>query len=309
MSRARVGEALDRRFVPPPARLLHRRCACGNHTSGHGECAECIRKKQAVPQAVATADETRSRTADGRRGHDFSRVPTNRGVHSFNGAEDEAGQESVNLDPSAPSSRAAARQQVVACPSSTRVDDVTDLTQAGVQAGYLSGYGIVARMRVLPDRTTWDGKQVTESLTQTSSTCPQGLTQPGPCSGSSTFTIGVESGGSGVIVKQPAMRNRFYDFHTSRSKSVSFLHDAGRNPAGLNACEVVCRQDYACDGVPIGTHTITRRFRKGTLNGKNVTLIDVTKDDNPAGPGDFPQRTLPRGQEYAGLAADPGEIA
>jgi hypothetical protein len=308
MGHARVGEALDRRFVPAPGRLLQRRCACGNHTAGHGECAECSRKKQTLHRAAITADDTRYEMADARRGHDFSRVPTARDIASLNGAEDEQGEESVNLNPAAPSPRQAAPQRVAACPSSTRVDEVTDLTQAGLQAGYLSAYGIIARMRVLPDRTTWDGKQVKESFTPISSTCPQDLTKPGPCSGDSTFTIGAESGGSGVIAKQPAMRNRLYDFHTSRSKTVSFLHDAGRNPAGLNACEAVCRQDYACDGVAIGTHTVTRRFRKGTFNGKDVTIIDVTKEDNPAGPGDFPQRTLPRGQEYAGLAAEPGAI-
>jgi hypothetical protein len=288
---------------------MQRRCACGNHTAGHGECAECSRKKQALHRAAVTAEDTRyQRADDARHGHDFSRVPTGRGVASFNGAEDAQGEESVNLNPAAPSPRQAAPQRVAACPSSTRVDEVTDLTQAGLQAGYLSAYGIIARMRVLPDRTAWDGRQVTESLSQTSNNCPQGLTNPGPCNGNSTFTIGGASGGSGVIAQQPAMQNRFYDFHTSRSRTVSFLHDAGRNPAGLDACEAVCRQDYACDGVPIGTHTITRRFHKGSFNGRDVTIIDVTKEDNPAGPGDFPQRTLPRGKEYAGLAAELGEI-
>jgi len=39
----------------------------------------------------------------------------------------------------------------------------------------------------------------------------------------------------------------------------------------------VCQQEYSCDGVVIGRHTITRTFRKGTQAGTPVTLIDVTK--------------------------------
>jgi hypothetical protein len=128
-----------------------------------------------------------------------------------------------------------------------------------------------------PDARTWDGVQITESVTSRSTTtCPASLTSA-PCAGHSTFTIGGQSGGSGVIAVQPAMHNRFYDFHTTRSQSLSFLHDATRNPAGLNACRVVCGQEYSCGGNVIGRHTITRNFRKGTYGGQNVTLIDVTK--------------------------------
>jgi hypothetical protein len=240
---------------------------------------------------------------------DFSQVPITTSTDSFDGPMEEEGEESVNL-PLPPTRQAPTPvQSAPLCPVTTRVDDVTDLTPAGLQAGFLSAYGIIARMRVLPDRTTWDGRQITESLTQTSSTCPAGLTQPGPCNGSSTFTVGAASGGSGVIPQQPAVRNRFYDFHTSRSRTISFLHDPGRNPAGMNSCEAVCRQEYSCNNMVIGTHMITRRFRKGRFNGQNVTIIDVSKVDNPAGPGDFPMRTLPPGQEYASLTSEPGAIA
>jgi hypothetical protein len=240
---------------------------------------------------------------------DFSQVISATDTDSCDGPVEEEGEESVNL-PLPPVRQAPTpAQPVPLCPVTTGVDDVTDLTPAGLQAGFLSAYGIIARMRVLPDRTTWDGRQITESLTQTSNTCPAELTRPGPCNGSSTFTVGAASGGSGVIPQQPAMRNRFYDFHTSRSRSISFLHDAGRNPAGINACEVVCRQEYSCNNMVIGAHMITRRFRKGSFNGRNVTIIDVSKVDNPAGPGDFPMRTLPPGQEYASLTSEPGEIA
>jgi hypothetical protein len=163
------------------------------------------------------------------------------------------------------------------CPTTTQVDGTTDLTAAGLAAGFRSAYGIVVRMRVTPDVRSWDGVRVSESFAPVSSTCPAGLTVPGPCSGDATFTVGAPSGGSNVLAVQPGVRNCFYDFHTSRSRTVSFLHDATRNPAGLDSCEVVCRQDYSCDGVVIGQHTVTRTFRKGVQGRTPVTIVDVTK--------------------------------
>lgn len=308
---------------PSPKRgtmlTLRRKCACGNHTLGGGECSACSKNEQVLQQESISSRGRGSRTGKGevssiihalpRFAQDFSQVTIATGTDSFDGLVEEEREESVNL-PLPPARQAPTPMQPVPlCPVTTRVDTVTDLTPVGLQAGFLSAYGIIARMRVLPDRTTWDGRQVTESLAQTSSTCPAGLTRPGPCNGSSTFTIGVASGGSRVIPQQPAMRNRFYDFHTSRSRRISFLHDPGRNPAAMNSCEAVCRQEYSCNNSVIGTHLITRRFRKGRFNGRNVTIIDVTKVDNPAGPGDFPMRTLPPGQEYASLTSEPGEIA
>jgi hypothetical protein len=318
--------------------LLQRKCACGQHTIGGGECAECDKKNRSLQRATRNSElgtrnsdsqlgllreklsspgqhqdrETRS-FFDPRFGNDFSRVPINNGSHSSNGLEDDEGKESVDLPVSRPVSPPVPTQPLPrvtpTCPSGTRVDNTTDLTQAGLQAGFLSGYGIIARMRVLPDATTWDGKQITETLAQASSTCPATLTQPGPCSGSSTFTVGGASGGSNVSPVQPAVRNRFYDFHTSRSRTVSFLHDPTRNPAGMNSCETVCQQLYSCNGLPVGMHTITRRFSKSIFNRRNVTIVNVTKQDPVSGPGDFLPRTLPPGQEFAGRSSEQGELA
>lgn len=219
--------------------------------------------------------------------------------YSRDGLEDEEGEESVNLQAPPVTQPSTQPQPAPSCPASVRVDNVTNLTQAGLQAGFLSAYGIIARMRVLPDSRTWDGKHVTESLMQISNTCPSGLTRPGPCNGNSTFTVGAASGRSVLIPQQPAMRNRFYDFHASRSRNISFLHDPNRNPTGMNSCEAVCLQRYSCNGIVIGTHTVKRQYHKGTFNGRNVTIISVTKQDLVSEPGDFPVRTLPLGLEYA----------
>jgi len=225
--------------------------------------------------------------------------------HSPNGPEDDEGYESLNTPIRSATQGVTRSQAPPPCPAGTRVDTTTDLTQAGLQAGFRSAYGIIARMRVLPDQTNWDGAQISESLSQTSSTCPPGLTVPGPCSGNSTFTVGAASGGSAVSSRQPGMRNRFYDFHTSRSRTVSFLHDVARNPTRMNSCETVCLQLYYCNGAIIGMHPITRHFRKGTFNGQDVTIIDVTKQNPVSDMGDFPERTLPSGQEYAGRDSEP----
>jgi hypothetical protein len=262
--------ARDRNRLPPARFSLHRPHACGKCKASGRACSSCASNR--------------------------------------NGDVDDESLESCNIPLRSPGSQS--RRPATAaptCPTGTRVDAVTDLNDAGFQAGFMSGYGITARMRVLPDRIDWAGKEVVEVLSQTSSTCPAGLTNPGPCHGGSTFTIGAPSGRSRVGAQQPAVRNTFYDFHTSRSSIVSFLHDRGRNPANLDACEAVCRQSYLCDGQVIGTHEITRRFRKGRFAGRDVTIIDVTKTDRMQGPGDFPQRTLPEGESYAGVESAPPE--
>jgi hypothetical protein len=163
------------------------------------------------------------------------------------------------------------------CPTSTAVDSTVDLTPAGLAAGYLTAYGSMARMKVLPDATTWDGVSVVESMVSGNSTCPATLTQPGPCRGGSTFVVGAASGRSNVQPVQPAARNTFYDFHTTHTRALSVLHDSTRNPAGVNSCQVVCNQTYSCGGAVIGHHTITRSFSKGTFKGQDVTMVSVTK--------------------------------
>jgi hypothetical protein len=306
-----------------PAAVLQRRCACPfddpqaeEETDGVSEHAaegqqsrlnpvdvsKGLHSPGGLPEAALRAEPKP------RFGHDFSQIPVNWRGRSMNGAEDEEGQESVNLAMpiAVPPTRSQLQQQVgPRCPSGTRVDTTIDLTPTGLQAGFLSAYGIIARMRVIPDRTPWDGTQIVERVTPGSSTCPAGLTRPGPCSGNSTFTVGVAAGRSAVAAPQPAMHNCFYDYHTSRSRTVSFLHDPTRNPTGMNACETVCQQQYSCNGVPIGFHTITRRFRKGVFNGHDVTIVDVTKSNPVSDKGDFPVRTLPAGQEYASREAEP----
>ncbi|MBB6187827.1 hypothetical protein [Rhodanobacter sp. MP7CTX1] len=226
---------------------------------------------------------------------DFARLPVNGAHDNLDGNDDDEGLESVNAPPQG--GKAAGTPPPALRPTGTHVDATTDFTADALKAGFLSGMGIIARMQVLPNSTAWDGKEVVESLSQTSSSCPDTLTRPGPCNGHSHFPIGAQMRGRGVRPVQPALSSHFYDVHTSQSESVSFLHDATRNPKNLSSCQSVCRQDYAFDGVVIGSHSITRQFRKGTYGGHDVTIVDVTKADIATTP---PGSTTPAGGQGSG---------
>lgn len=304
------------RIVPTVNHLPQRRCACGQHTLGGGECEGCRNKQQKsqrrstdqgessiAPLAVAhSAGRSVGAITQPSTGslfnRDFSRVRVYTGARAAgtaDGAHDDPIHQplieqsrsrenllSGGITESGPQ-RGPSEGQIkytglaLPCPARTQVDAATDLTPRGLAAGFLSAYGVMVRMRVLPDARTWDGIRIVELLTPGTSTCPTGLTRPGPCTGGSTFTVGSPSGGSRVLGRQPGLINRFYDFHTSRSESTSFLHDSTRNPASMNSCQAVCHQEYLCDGAVIGRHTVTRTLRKGTHNGRDVTIIDVTK--------------------------------
>lgn len=162
------------------------------------------------------------------------------------------------------------------CPARTRVDRVVDLTPAGLRDGFLTGYGAMTVMKVEPGERTWDGIRVREELTTVSNTCPATFSPTPECSGHDSFPVGAP-GSSGRIGKQPGLVNRFYDFHLSRSRELSRLHDPGRNPDGLNSCRTVCEQKYFCEDREIGRHIITRDFKKGVSGGHNVTLVTVGK--------------------------------
>jgi len=268
--------------MPAPAVALKRKCGCGAHGASCPKCREQIRAvvPMATPQraSITVENEGNTRAMSAPVAQDFTRLPVN-GVHdNFDGNGDDEGVESVNAPPQSGKGAGTAPPPAPR-PTGTHVDATTDYTADALKAGFLSGMGIIARMQVLPNSTAWDGKEVVESLSQTSSTCPDTLTRPGPCNGHSHFPIGAQMRGRGVRPAQPAMSSHFYDVHTSQSESVSFLHDATRNPKNLSACQSVCRQDYAFDGVVIGSHSITRQFRKGTFGGHDVTIVDVTKAD------------------------------
>lgn len=162
------------------------------------------------------------------------------------------------------------------CPARTKVDRVVDLTPAGLRDGFPTAYGAMTVMRVEPGERTWDGIRVREELTTVSNTCPATFAPTPECSGRDSFPVGGPAN-SDRIGNQPGLVNRFYDFHVTKSRALSRLHDPSRNPGGLDACRTVCEQKYFCEDREIGRHTVTRDFRKGVFDGQQVTLVTVGK--------------------------------
>ena len=297
--------------MPGRALLLQRKCACGGSSGLSGSCSECEKQKLLgqplqtklrvnEPGDVYEQDADRlaeqSKRAAGASSetgfsHDFGRIGVHpQGFAAMNAArEDDAihqpqiedfrqREDDLGNPAAAEVSDAAIKYRGLgaACPAKTEVDRVVDLTPAGLGAGFLTAYGAMAVMRVRPGERTWDGTRILETVAPVSNTCPDSFAPTSECIGASTFTVG-DAGHSDRIGDQPGLVNRFYDFHVSRTRGISRLHDNTRNPQGLNSCETVCQQKYHCDGREIGRHTVTRTFTKGIFGGRDVTLVTVTK--------------------------------
>ncbi|HTQ29771.1 MAG TPA: hypothetical protein VMI53_01045 [Opitutaceae bacterium] len=164
-----------------------------------------------------------------------------------------------------------------ACPPTIEVAQVIDaeLTEDNVKAGYLTGVGGVAEIRVSdPTGKDWAGTVIHENLTPKTNTCTgmDNCTNTGGVGGGkgSTWKVGEAATG---LVNLSAKKNTFYDVHLTMTKN-SVLHDNK-----LESCVQTCEQFFDCPGVGrIGnkTFTIKRELKKGTLGGKGVSLITLT---------------------------------
>jgi len=168
-------------------------------------------------------------------------------------------------------------QSKTACPPTIEVAQVLDaeLTEDNVKAGFLTGVGGVAEIRVSdPTGKDWAGTEIHENLTPKTNTCTgmDNCTNTGGRGGSKGSTWKVGEGASG-LVNLPGKKNTFYDLHLAMMKT-SVLHDKG-----LESCVQTCEQFFDCPGVGrIGnkTFTIKRELKKGTVGGKGVSLITLT---------------------------------
>jgi hypothetical protein len=297
-------------FTPVRSSLLQRKCACGGSPGPDDKCEECRRHHQAQQRWSPNHAGALTTSSHPQGGHIFGHFridpPTPRaGVASqvvhLNAGDDEAterpsreevlpggeepsdreegfgGETTQSLGPGEVAEGATPLQAggvaKSSCPTKTAVDKTIDTTPDGIKKGWRTGYGIVALMRVEPDSQNWDGTKVIESNKLTTNTCPAefGIS---PCSGNSTFTVG-DGTHSAVLGDLQGVHNRFFDHHITRWNSGSLLHD--RNPKGIDSCQAVCEQKYLCGEKVIGTHTVTRTFRKGKSGDRDVTLVDVTK--------------------------------
>ncbi len=163
------------------------------------------------------------------------------------------------------------------CPPTIEVAQVIDaeLTEDNVKAGFLTGVGGVAEIRVSdPSGQDWAGTEIHENIKPVTNTCT-GLdnctnTQGKGGAKGSTWKVGDAATG---LVNLPSKKNTFYDLHLALVK-YSVLHDKG-----LDTCTQTCEQYFDCPGGgQIGTKkfTIKRVLKKGKIGGKDVSLVTMT---------------------------------
>lgn len=280
-----------------PGSRLQRTCACGRSSSNGGECTECRNADHRARSQEQQA--SRYRSGPGFT-HSFAGVRVEAasggaGVESRNSSRDEDPIHQPMIDefrrrqglPQGGVDREGNRVGpsdaeikygglALRCPSSVELESTIDLNPAALAKGYRTAYGILAKMRVLPDYRNWNGTQIREDVTPVPGTCPPNLTRE-PCASGPPFTVGDPTKNSPVHPVEPGIRNRFYDFHRTRWKSTSLLHDKTHNPKDLSTCQSKCDQKYSCDGQVIGHFVITNTYRKSTYQGHDVTIVDVTK--------------------------------
>jgi hypothetical protein len=298
-----------------PGLLLQRKCDCGSHTKGNtcDDCAKkksllqrtandnaASRVQPVAPEVRRSANHLLDAATRAQMeppiGHDFSQVRAHAEMTAQHrdASEGEEGTPSAKSDEThfpdteAQEQRSTGTEVVppyeavpahtkgsgttTTCPTKATVEKVTNKTADGVK--YRTGMGAVTTIKVEPDAQNWDGTNIVESFpTGITSDCPKefGIS---PCNGSSTFIVGA-SRNSPVFGALPATKNRFYDFHETRWKGGSLLHD--RNPAGIDSCTISCEQNYSCGGTVIAKPTITRTFTKGKIGSLDVTNVSVSK--------------------------------
>jgi len=167
----------------------------------------------------------------------------------------------------------------VDCPGSASTTLVQPLGLNQVFPNLLTGIGNVARVTVSPSEVNWNGQEVTEVVSQQSSTCPSKFPA---CSGNTVFIIGegyqpaVTENGTYVPVGVylVATTNEFFDQYSVWS-NYSLLDYYG----GGNQCTETCSQQYYdwCNVLPIMSHTYTYTFQKSIISGTKVTNVTVSE--------------------------------
>jgi len=212
------------------AAVLQRKCACEQHAIG-GECEEC-RKKDRAPASRGSlqrrASTAISAPAKPRFSFDFSRLPVHtpgEPSEAWNGPDSEG-------KPSSPkeSKKPTMGSGQKTTPACTPPTGVRLVSSAGVEfPGYLTGGGICALMRLLPETDDVCHVNPKEELTGTSdTTCPDSLFHPSLCHGDSEFPLGKRPT-KGPCKSLDPRSTEFSDRHTANLSGTSVLHDSKRN--------------------------------------------------------------------------------
>jgi hypothetical protein len=203
--------------------------------------------------------------------------------------------------------RQAGQTQVPAgnpCPSSTGLETYRQFNHGnlppGEQARLRTYLGVLVRhdLGPGPDHT---GHCIQEELSLFSTDCPASVTTAlASCSKSDCLPVNRPGRDAATGTSLPSNRKAFLDIHRTTSGR-SVLEGTGKN-----SCRVICEQKYHCDslGAPVlGVFRITRNFRADTFtpsggSPRHITTGEVEKVES-FGKGDFPARTLPKGEEFA----------
>jgi hypothetical protein len=180
--------------------------------------------------------------------------------------------------PTCPNTIFAAQQQsvtVAPCPSSVTVDQTTPKSLPDYdQPTWLTGVGILARMKAGPTGTDYTGAVLLETVTPTTNSCPSNIQQytsfpTVTLATSKPFTVGSSAVWEGNNF--PSILNDFYDSH----RLLVNINVLGLT--SVQSCVAQATQTYSCNGSTVGTFTLTNTYVKGTLNGQAVTNVSTTK--------------------------------
>ena len=177
--------------------------------------------------------------------------------------------------PSHGSNTASVKAKTVPCPSSVTIDQITTRSLPDHdQPSWLTGIGILARMKVGPAGTDYTGASLLETVTPTSNSCPSNIQTYTSFPTITTANSGPFIVGSSAVWEGSNFLSMLNDFYDSQRNVVSI------NVLGLTnvqSCVAKATQTYSCNGSTIGTFALTNTYTAGTLNGQAVTNVNTTK--------------------------------
>jgi hypothetical protein len=190
------------------------------------------------------------------------------------------------------------------CPTSAGLDTYRVFNHSNLppteQANFRTYLGMLVRHDLNPGPDHM-GHCIQEELSTVSTNCPASVTSAlSSCSKSDCLPVNRAGQDRATGMSLPSNRRSFLDLHrTTSTRSIL-------EPTKTKSCQVICQQKYHCDslGAPVlGVFRITRNFRADTFTPpggtpQHITTGEVEKVES-FGKGDFPQRTLPKGEEYA----------
>jgi len=161
------------------------------------------------------------------------------------------------------------------CPTSLTVDQITPKSLPDYDhPTWLTGVGILARMKAGPAGKDCTGAVLLEAVTPTTNSCPSNIQQYTKfptitTANNSPFTVGSSAAWEGSNF--PSILNDFYDSH----KIIVGIYVLGQT--SVQSCVAKATQKYYCSGSLVGTFTLTNTYTRGTINGQAVTNVSTTK--------------------------------